>query len=375
MNWDTGLGFERWHQAKKLGLTKEALIGLAQDDTLGLPGRTRRWAKHMLDRGLLFYERLAQREGGIPAPVFFGVRASPQGPPSARLAAARMEANAARAIAAGLGEAASSAPPPLFAYDPDTGRLAVTTPHYNTAVVPVNQRAFPYGGIELARLFDRDQDVAGAVAGTAPAAFGLVVRDGAGRRVLATQTGRSQAAGTAPVRLMRAPHLARATAARRPGRVFAGPFGALKATGTMSASGLLARTTHTFTRRTITTSWSLTRRGGSRALTASAKFPSHGPKAAIEVTLRDARSLRLGRTPVALARVRSIAVRSNDSGYSVVPRRAPRGASITAVAVRAQSSALQPGPSLAVRLATDATWRSARLTARLTVRPELALAD
>ena len=34
MNWDTGLGFERWHQGKKLGLTQEALIGLASSDTL-----------------------------------------------------------------------------------------------------------------------------------------------------------------------------------------------------------------------------------------------------------------------------------------------------------------------------------------------------
>ena len=31
MNWDTGLGFDRWHQAKKLGLTQQALIGIAAD--------------------------------------------------------------------------------------------------------------------------------------------------------------------------------------------------------------------------------------------------------------------------------------------------------------------------------------------------------
>ena len=30
LNWDTGLGFERWHQAKKLGLAQQALIGIAQ---------------------------------------------------------------------------------------------------------------------------------------------------------------------------------------------------------------------------------------------------------------------------------------------------------------------------------------------------------
>jgi hypothetical protein len=29
LNWDTGLGFRRWHQAKKLGLAQHALIGIA----------------------------------------------------------------------------------------------------------------------------------------------------------------------------------------------------------------------------------------------------------------------------------------------------------------------------------------------------------
>jgi hypothetical protein len=373
LNWDTGLGFDRWHQAKKLGLVQEALIGLAQDDTLGLDAKTKHWAKAMLDRGLQLYERTAQREGGIPAGVFFGVHVVPQGPSSARLAASRMEANAARAIAAGLGEAASSTPPPLFAYDPDTGRLAVTTPSYNTAVVPVNQRAFPYGGVELARLFDGDQGVAGTIGGTAPAGFGLVVRDTAGARVLASQTGRALRAGSPPVRLLRAPNLARATAARRAGRVFAGPFADLKATGTTNASGIAARTTHTFTARTITTSWSL-RRHGSRGLTASAMLPSHGRRARIDLVLRDGRTVRLGRTPVSAARVRSIAVRSDDSGYEVDLLRAPRGATLSAVTVGAQSSAPRPGPSLAVRLATGTTWRTAALTVRLTVRPALAAA-
>src|SRR4051812_7606994 len=55
MNWDSGLGFERWHQGKKLGLTQEALIGLASSDTL-LPGKEwGQWSKSMLDNGFDFY--------------------------------------------------------------------------------------------------------------------------------------------------------------------------------------------------------------------------------------------------------------------------------------------------------------------------------
>ena len=76
-----------------------------------------------------------------------------------------------------LGAKRSEEPPPLYAYDPDVGRLAVTTPAYNTAIVAVNRGAFPYGGVELARLFDGRQDVAGGVGGRPPASFGLVVRN------------------------------------------------------------------------------------------------------------------------------------------------------------------------------------------------------
>lgn len=103
MNWDSGLGFERWHQGKKLGLSQQALIGIASAPSLQPGPRYGVWAKYMLDRGFEFFDRLAVRERGLPDPVLFGVHKVPQGPGSARLAAARMGGNAARAIAAGLG--------------------------------------------------------------------------------------------------------------------------------------------------------------------------------------------------------------------------------------------------------------------------------
>ena len=374
MNWDTGLGFERWHQAKKLGLTQEALIGLAQDHTLGLPARSRAWAKHILDQGLLLYERLALRENGIPAPVFFGVKAVPQGVGSARLAASRIQANAARAIAAGLGSVPSAPPPPLFAYDPDVGRLAISTPHYNTAVVPVNQRAFPYGGVELARLFDRNQDVAGPVAGRPPATFGVIVRDSKGGRVHVSQVGRDRPGHRAPVTLLRAPRLTTQAAARRPGGVFAGPFRSLKATGSVSNGGVSTRATHTFTARSITTTWTVRRHSARRSLRAQVLFPSHGPRAAIQIVLRDGRKLRLGR-PIKLSRVRTITVRSNDSGYTVRILGAPSDAVIGAQAMHEQPSAPHPGPSLVVEIADGVGWRTARLTARVTPQPDAGIRD
>ena len=42
---------------------------------------------------------------------------------------------------------------------------------YNTTIVAVNHAAFPYGGLDLARLFDARQEVAGSVGGTPPASL------------------------------------------------------------------------------------------------------------------------------------------------------------------------------------------------------------
>ncbi len=64
MNWDTGLGFRRWHQTKKLGLAQEALVGLAASRSLLPSERWGGWAKAMLDRSLGFYDRQVVRAGG-----------------------------------------------------------------------------------------------------------------------------------------------------------------------------------------------------------------------------------------------------------------------------------------------------------------------
>ncbi len=363
LNWDTGFGFERWHQAKKLGLSAQALIGLASSDTLGLEPHWRAWAKDIFDGGLRFYERQSERAGGVPPALFFGVHKVPQTPASARLGAARMESNAARAIAAGLGRARSSTPPSLYAYDPDTGRLAVTTPAYNTAIMTVSQGAFPYGGLELARLYDGRQEVAGNVGGLPPASFGLVV-DRGGRRVLATQHPRRLPGRTPPLRLTHAPAGVGASASQsNAGRAYAGPFHALTATGTTSAGGLSARVTHRFTGSTVTTAWSL--RGARRGDSARVMFPTYGPGSRVEAVLRDGRRVTIGQAPIeARARqalppaLRALGLRGRAR------RRRERG---TSVQVASQSSAPRAGRSLVVRLS------GARFTARLRVRPGLAV--
>ena len=334
LNWDTGLGFKRWHQSKKLGLAQHGLIGIASAPGLAGP-RTRAWAKYILDRGLEFY--LRQARGDVAPGLFFGVRVKPQSLGSARLAAARIAGNAGRAIAAGLGRARAVEPPPLFSFDPDTGRLAVTTPAYNTAIVPVNQRAFPYGGIELARLFDARQEVAAGIGGRPPASFGLVVRDRSGRRLLATQLARGE---------LGAPGL------RVRGR--SGSFRVLRAQGFARSGGVTARVRHRFSAGSIETHWTVSgRRGSSDVL-----FPSWGRRARVVAVRRDGSRTTVRRRPLALRHIAFLEVRSRRAGYVVVPLRRA-GVTARTLPVRPQSSAPQPGPTLALR------FRRARMAVRL----------
>ena len=87
------------------------------------------WAKWLLDRGLTRYVALTEREDAIPSALAYGVNVVPQNRGNAYLAAARHAANAMRALPGRRSaRARRSAPPALYAFDPDTGRLAVTTP-------------------------------------------------------------------------------------------------------------------------------------------------------------------------------------------------------------------------------------------------------
>src|SRR4029078_12597776 len=100
---------------------------------------------------------------------------------------ARFQALAAEAVLRGLGDKEAEEPPPMYAFDPAIGRLTITTPSYNTALVAVSNGAFPYGGIELARLVDSGQRVASHIGGRAPAGFGMIVRGPDTKIVAASQ--------------------------------------------------------------------------------------------------------------------------------------------------------------------------------------------
>ena len=184
-----------------------------------------------------------------------------------------MAAAAAQAATMGLGGLRPEPPPPLYAFDPDIGRLAVTTPHYNTAILAVNQGAVPYGGMEPARLFDADQRVAASIGGRPYASFGVVVTDVATGRRTATQQGRAHPDLLhPPLRLTRAPRGVDARAAH-PRHAYAGAFDTIEAEGWTTGPGVRIRSRHRFRSRYIESTWSLLPREGAGRQTAHATFP------------------------------------------------------------------------------------------------------
>ena len=281
LNWDTGFGFGRWHQMKKLALAQQALIGIAAGGRLTPSAAEAAWAKRLLEAGFELYERKLPEGEGVAPGLFYDLKPKPQSSKQAIFAASRIAANAARAVMAGIPFKTGAEPPPLYSFDPATGRLAVTTPVYNTAITAITNGAYPYGGIDLARLYDSRQDVAATLGARMPASFGIVARNKHGTARLVTARPASERA-VAPLRLLRAP--AGVGSAGSPLRPFAGPFELLRVTGSKRTGGVEARSTYTFRRGSIVGAWQVRATGKARR-SAEALFPSTGGERAMVWTL------------------------------------------------------------------------------------------
>jgi hypothetical protein len=347
LNWDTGFGFGRWHQMKKLGLAQQALLGIASGGRLSPSRKEAAWAKYMLDRGFQLYARLMPEHDGVAPGLFYPFTAHPQSDKQAALGAVRMMANAARAAVAGLGTRPSAEPPPLYAFDPATGRLAVTTPHYNTAITAVTHGAYPYGGLDLARLYDDHQDVAATLGARMPSSFGVVVRTPGGRARLVTAKPASDHGGRRTLRLLRAPW--GVASAGSPLRPFAGPFKVVQVTGRARSADADARSTYTFRRASIEGVWTV-KALRKRPRSAEVLFPSTGgTHAAVWALLRGGAVVPVSaRRPV--MGVRGFWVQSEHSGYAVVPVDRVKGATAAIIQPKPQASAPDPGPTLSIRL-------------------------
>jgi len=341
LSWDSGLGFKRWMKAKTWAYAQQGLLALASSPRFWLDPRQGAWAKHVFDRGLWQFaircEPLAPRH--LPSVHLYDVGREYQGTGSRRTYVARMGANAMRAIVHGLADMEAEAPPPVYSFDADVGRLSVSTRRYSTAILADNGGAVPYGGIDLARLFDPSGVPVGGVGGRPPASFGVMLRRPGRRRVLATQG----APRTASLALARSPRGRVVGTRRLPARPDAGPFGVLEAVGEASGGGGAVSVRHRFTAGHIETTWTVAR--GRRRLLAEALFPSWGGAAAhVTAVLHDGRTLELPAAgALAASAVRYFHLAGPRGGYVLVLTGAGR---VTARRVARQASAPRPGPTL-----------------------------
>ncbi|MBE2319916.1 hypothetical protein DVA67_028380 [Solirubrobacter sp. CPCC 204708] len=337
LNWDTGLGIARWMKAKTWAYALQGLLTIASTPRFHEDPRYGGWAKCIFDRSLALYDTMLTDGNtyAYPSPHLYGATTKHQATGDQRVFSARMAANAARAITLGLGTMPADEPPPFFAYDSDIGRLAVSTPRYATAIVASNRGAFPYGGVEPARLLDGEGHAIN-LGGRGNAAFGLVIRGPSGR--FATQT-----ADRGEIRLVDP---------RRPG-----PFEDLRATTRIANEDVTVTATHRFTATAIETTWQLTRK---RRVTVDAQFPT-ARGTTIEAVYGDGRIVRL---PPGRAGVRLDGIVRLELGDYTVTLPGLAGGSARALRTTPQATNPRPGPTLAVRLPRTAD----RLTARISKR-------
>ncbi len=366
-NWDTGVHPGRWNTGHYWAFCFDGLLAIATVPEELRSAELGQWAKHIFDRALATYTRLALQQGPearIPgSPVFSPAQEFEVGH---WLFATRFQSQAARAAHAGLGREPSARPPALYAFDPSIGRLAITTPTYNTAVMAVSNGAFPYGGIELARLFDGDQRVAAGVAPYGGSGFGVTITED-GRVALSTQTPRLAPPKHPPIVLTRSPRGHVNDDKPYPEHPYAGAFEQVQCRGEVQEGDLLVRTTHTFTRDQIHTGWEIHRLDGKRRLAATVRFPSWGRGATISVVLKTGAEVELGKEPLPLRGISRFEIRCGEaqSGYSLHLHGAPAGANVYTTQPVAQSTNARPGPQLVVELAHGTTWRELGISAEL----------
>jgi hypothetical protein len=367
LNWDTGLGKTRWHSAQYWAFAQEGLQALAISPRFWPRREYGRWTKDIFDRGLLLYLRLANQAGTPIAPSkMWGITSDME---EYDCYTTRIMANAARAIAYGMGSMPASDPPPLYSFDYDTGRLAVSTPAYSTALVPYNRGAFPYGGLDPVRLFGPGQQPIGSLGGVPPEAMGVVVRNSSGKELLATS--RSQHAGVGrPLSLIASPRGKVTRPRAYPVEPYAGPFRRLEAVGSVRRGALSITAHHTFTATSILSRWQVTCAKAACDDRIILHFPTYGPEAAIDAVLRSGERVRLagpgtdtGRAVTAgeVARL----VLGTQPGYSVELSVIQAAAELKVVDAHKQQTNPTPGPTLAIELSLPVGFKSRTIEARV----------
>lgn len=341
-NWDTGLGFARWHLRRYWGWATEGLLTIATTRGLRASPQVAAQARTTLDNALRLFLRFRSDPQERNGSTSFGIGSTAADRiRDPMMTSARFAAIAARAALAGLGSApALTSAPSVFGHDPDVGRLAVSTRRYSAAITPPSVRA-SYGGAELSRLFDasgRPVSSTGGSGGTLTA-FGLRLLRG-GRVVAETQPGQ---------RWIAAPTIV--AAAVKPG---GGRFTAIRTAQTVVGTGpVRVRVEHRFETDAVTVRHFVLAAAGTRA---TLRFPAYG-----EATFRTATGSGPGvtvtSTPIPAGRTLHV-VLTGGRGYTVVfTRPLPAEARVRVVAARLARSA----PRTLATLVVEFPVRSARL--------------
>ncbi len=355
LNWDTARGLKRWHSGQYWAFAQQGLQTIATTPRFWRDPNEGRWAKAMFDQGLVLYRRLADENHSVFAPqLMFGVDSRMKRDALFRV---RILASAVRAIGLGMGSLPSATPPPLWAYDYDTGRLAITTPRYSTAIVPDDRGPLGYGGLEPARLFGPGQRVASGTGGRPPEAFGIVVYDRLGRAVLSSQRPRTGLG----LRIVRSPAGNITHPRAYPRQPYAGPFSVVEAVGSVRRARVRVESRHTFRRATIANRWTVGCRRLCPADRVRAFFPTWSET--IVAVLRNGHRVRLGidapRARVPLAAVDHVRL----GGYRIARLSGPPGAMLFAVPASSERTNPKPQPSLAVQLTERRPFHAVRLAA------------
>jgi hypothetical protein len=367
VNWDTGLYLYRWHLSRYWAWCGQGLLAIASSKNF-VRAEERRWAKHIFDRSLGLYERFTERwddDRREPGSSLYGV--TTKFSEGRHFELARFQALAAEAVLRGMGDDPSEEPPAVYAFDPAIGRLAISTPVYNTAIVPVSNGAFPYGGNDIARWFDSRQRPVSHIGGRAPAGFGMLVRAPGGNVVTASQRPLTRMpSGRLPFILNRSPQGPISRIRRYPRRQHAGPFETIETGGLVDRAGIRFRSRYTFAPDHIHVQWQITRNRGD-SLTAEVTWPSWGDGVLNAIMLSSGVIKLAGQAFVHLRDVRYFFIDGSEGGYVLVPRVFPPDATTHVIHPADQSSNPRPGPSAAVRLASGNHWHDVVL--RVTMAP------
>ena len=268
LNWDSGLGSARRHIMQYWGFALDALVRSSGPGALLGDDKQRAYVRYVADQGLELFRRIGwDGTGPLPAATAFDAPNSfPSGTRSPLISPLRFAVIAA-SLDVRLPGVTARAMGNTYAHDSEFGRLVVSTPSYNTAVIkPVAQGE---GGLEPSRLFDSSQRPltvlgAGGFGGPAP---GLRLQRG-GATVLDVQPGTQVS--------RRVPSIA--VAGNRRNR--AGTFSKLTARGTVRTKNAAIAVRHLFTSTAIETTYRVKRGPGSSI---TLRMPVWGSDSTIEM--------------------------------------------------------------------------------------------